>query len=184
MAPQPSSSVKARHPCSSHVQWAGNPLAKDLHILSESRFLAWPHATVFNWTCTFSAARRILSSDEGGDPGVNANAGKTPIHPTSLGQGQGPASRALKDHVVLWWGDPGRPGPDLTPCSQRLVRMNMPISNEDMTVHFTSTLMALIRTALEIKLAPGEQAVSREGTRPGPSDHPRGTPAGRCSGSG
>uniref|UniRef100_A0A8D1GBA1 Voltage-dependent N-type calcium channel subunit alpha n=1 Tax=Sus scrofa TaxID=9823 RepID=A0A8D1GBA1_PIG len=40
---------------------------------------------------------------------------------------------------------------------KRLVRMNMPISNEDMTVHFTSTLMALIRTALEIKLAPGEQ---------------------------
>uniref|UniRef100_A0A2K5EP93 Voltage-dependent N-type calcium channel subunit alpha n=1 Tax=Aotus nancymaae TaxID=37293 RepID=A0A2K5EP93_AOTNA len=37
---------------------------------------------------------------------------------------------------------------------KRLVRMNMPISNEDMTVHFTSTLMALIRTALEIKLAP------------------------------
>lgn len=35
--------------------------------------------------------------------------------------------------------------------------MNMPISSEDMTVHFTSTLMALIRTALEIKLAPGEQ---------------------------
>lgn len=34
--------------------------------------------------------------------------------------------------------------------------MNMPISSEDMTVHFTSTLMALIRTALEIKLAPGE----------------------------
>ncbi|KAF6123385.1 calcium voltage-gated channel subunit alpha1 B [Phyllostomus discolor] len=32
--------------------------------------------------------------------------------------------------------------------------MNMPISNEDMTVHFTSTLMALIRTALDIKLAP------------------------------
>lgn len=32
----------------------------------------------------------------------------------------------------------------------------MPISSEDMTVHFTSTLMALIRTALEIKLAPGE----------------------------
>ena len=35
--------------------------------------------------------------------------------------------------------------------------MNMPISNDDMTVHFTSTLMALIRTALEIKLAPGER---------------------------
>ncbi|XP_016403744.1 probable voltage-dependent N-type calcium channel subunit alpha-1B [Sinocyclocheilus rhinocerous] len=37
---------------------------------------------------------------------------------------------------------------------QRLVRMNMPIA-EDSTVHFTSTLMALIRTALEIKLASG-----------------------------
>uniref|UniRef100_A0AAY4EPQ5 Voltage-dependent N-type calcium channel subunit alpha n=1 Tax=Denticeps clupeoides TaxID=299321 RepID=A0AAY4EPQ5_9TELE len=35
---------------------------------------------------------------------------------------------------------------------KRLVRMNMPIA-EDNTVHFTSTLMALIRTALEIKLA-------------------------------
>lgn len=31
----------------------------------------------------------------------------------------------------------------------------MPIA-EDSTVHFTSTLMALIRTALEIKLASGE----------------------------
>ncbi|XP_075762182.1 voltage-dependent N-type calcium channel subunit alpha-1B isoform X5 [Pelodiscus sinensis] len=36
---------------------------------------------------------------------------------------------------------------------KRLVRMNMPISDQDLTVHFTSTLMALIRTALEIKLA-------------------------------
>lgn len=54
------------------------------------------------------------------------------------------------------------------PCSQRLVRMNMPISSEDMTVHFTSTLMALIRTALEIKLAPGER---------GPRE-----PPGRCAG--
>uniref|UniRef100_A0ACB8F0Z0 Voltage-dependent N-type calcium channel subunit alpha-1B n=1 Tax=Sphaerodactylus townsendi TaxID=933632 RepID=A0ACB8F0Z0_9SAUR len=33
--------------------------------------------------------------------------------------------------------------------------MNMPISNDDLSVHFTSTLMALIRTALEIKLASG-----------------------------
>lgn len=41
--------------------------------------------------------------------------------------------------------------------------MNMPISNEDMTVHFTSTLMALIRTALEIKLAPGESGGPGEG---------------------
>uniref|UniRef100_A0A8D2LN91 Voltage-dependent N-type calcium channel subunit alpha n=1 Tax=Varanus komodoensis TaxID=61221 RepID=A0A8D2LN91_VARKO len=38
---------------------------------------------------------------------------------------------------------------------KRLVRMNMPISNDDLSVHFTSTLMALIRTALEIKLASG-----------------------------
>uniref|UniRef100_H3A6R0 Voltage-dependent N-type calcium channel subunit alpha n=1 Tax=Latimeria chalumnae TaxID=7897 RepID=H3A6R0_LATCH len=37
---------------------------------------------------------------------------------------------------------------------KRLVRMNMPIA-EDNSVHFTSTLMALIRTALEIKLASG-----------------------------
>ncbi len=32
--------------------------------------------------------------------------------------------------------------------------MNMPV-DEDMSVHFTSTLMALIRTALEIKIARG-----------------------------
>ncbi|XP_029108659.1 voltage-dependent N-type calcium channel subunit alpha-1B-like [Scleropages formosus] len=37
---------------------------------------------------------------------------------------------------------------------KRLVKMNMPIA-EDNTVHFTSTLMALIRTALEIKLTSG-----------------------------
>lgn len=72
-----------------------------------------------------------------------------------------PTSRGLEHCVVLWQGDPGRTGPDLFPCPQRLVRMNMPISNEDMTVHFTSTLMALIRTALEIKLAPGEQGSLR-----------------------
>uniref|UniRef100_A0A8D0L3M7 Voltage-dependent N-type calcium channel subunit alpha n=1 Tax=Sphenodon punctatus TaxID=8508 RepID=A0A8D0L3M7_SPHPU len=36
---------------------------------------------------------------------------------------------------------------------KRLVRMNMPILDQDLTVHFTSTLMALIRTALDIKLA-------------------------------
>uniref|UniRef100_A0A803TVQ4 Voltage-dependent N-type calcium channel subunit alpha n=1 Tax=Anolis carolinensis TaxID=28377 RepID=A0A803TVQ4_ANOCA len=41
---------------------------------------------------------------------------------------------------------------------KRLVRMNMPISNDDLSVHFTSTLMALIRTALEIKLASGEKS--------------------------
>ncbi|CAB1326382.1 unnamed protein product [Coregonus sp. 'balchen'] len=36
----------------------------------------------------------------------------------------------------------------------RLVLMNMPV-DEDMSVHFTSTLMSLIRTALEIKIARG-----------------------------
>uniref|UniRef100_A0A8C3IH59 Voltage-dependent N-type calcium channel subunit alpha n=1 Tax=Chrysemys picta bellii TaxID=8478 RepID=A0A8C3IH59_CHRPI len=40
---------------------------------------------------------------------------------------------------------------------KRLVRMNMPISDPDLTVHFTSTLMALIRTALEIKLASADE---------------------------
>ncbi|XP_076841650.1 voltage-dependent R-type calcium channel subunit alpha-1E isoform X2 [Brachyhypopomus gauderio] len=37
---------------------------------------------------------------------------------------------------------------------KRLVLMNMPV-DEEMTVHFTSTLMALIRTALEVKIARG-----------------------------
>ncbi|XP_032905135.1 voltage-dependent N-type calcium channel subunit alpha-1B [Amblyraja radiata] len=37
---------------------------------------------------------------------------------------------------------------------KRLVRMNMPIA-EDGSVHFTSTLMALIRTALDVKIAAG-----------------------------
>uniref|UniRef100_A0A8C1RXH6 Calcium channel, voltage-dependent, R type, alpha 1E subunit a n=1 Tax=Cyprinus carpio TaxID=7962 RepID=A0A8C1RXH6_CYPCA len=37
---------------------------------------------------------------------------------------------------------------------KRLVLMNMPV-NEDMSVHFTSTLMALIRTALDVKIARG-----------------------------
>lgn len=32
--------------------------------------------------------------------------------------------------------------------------MNMPV-DEDMSVHFTSTLMALIRTALDVKIARG-----------------------------
>ncbi|XP_042564802.1 voltage-dependent R-type calcium channel subunit alpha-1E isoform X4 [Clupea harengus] len=37
---------------------------------------------------------------------------------------------------------------------KRLVLMNMPV-DEEMAVHFTSTLMALIRTALEVKIARG-----------------------------
>lgn len=43
---------------------------------------------------------------------------------------------------------------DLLCCHQRLVLMNMPV-DEDMSVHFTSTLMALIRTALDVKIARG-----------------------------
>ncbi|XP_037625796.1 voltage-dependent R-type calcium channel subunit alpha-1E isoform X2 [Sebastes umbrosus] len=38
---------------------------------------------------------------------------------------------------------------------KRLVLMNMPV-DDDMSVHFTSTLMALIRTALEVKIERGE----------------------------
>lgn len=56
-----------------------------------------------------------------------------------------------------------------SPPPQRLVLMNMPVA-EDMTVHFTSTLMALIRTALDIKIAkgePGEEAVILEGLMQG-----------------
>uniref|UniRef100_A0A672HZ14 Voltage-dependent calcium channel type A subunit alpha-1 n=1 Tax=Salarias fasciatus TaxID=181472 RepID=A0A672HZ14_SALFA len=39
---------------------------------------------------------------------------------------------------------------------KRLVLMNMPV-DDDMSVHFTSTLMALIRTALEVKIARGDE---------------------------
>ncbi|XP_051928748.1 voltage-dependent R-type calcium channel subunit alpha-1E-like isoform X2 [Hippocampus zosterae] len=45
----------------------------------------------------------------------------------------------------------GKNCPHRVAC-KRLVLMNMPV-DEDMSVHFTSTLMALIRTALEVKLA-------------------------------
>uniref|UniRef100_A0A669D0M0 Voltage-dependent N-type calcium channel subunit alpha n=1 Tax=Oreochromis niloticus TaxID=8128 RepID=A0A669D0M0_ORENI len=44
---------------------------------------------------------------------------------------------------------------------KRLVKMNMPIA-DDNTVHFTSTLMALIRTALEIKLASAQRLCDAE----------------------
>ncbi|XP_048832652.1 voltage-dependent R-type calcium channel subunit alpha-1E isoform X2 [Brienomyrus brachyistius] len=39
---------------------------------------------------------------------------------------------------------------------KRLMLMNMPV-DEELSVHFTSTLMALIRTALKIKIAIGEE---------------------------
>lgn len=42
----------------------------------------------------------------------------------------------------------------LTCSSQRLLRMDLPVA-DDNTVHFNSTLMALIRTALDIKIAKG-----------------------------
>uniref|UniRef100_A0A3Q3WH13 Voltage-dependent calcium channel alpha-1 subunit IQ domain-containing protein n=1 Tax=Mola mola TaxID=94237 RepID=A0A3Q3WH13_MOLML len=44
---------------------------------------------------------------------------------------------------------------------KRLVKMNMSIA-DDNTVHFTSTLMALIRTALEIKLASAQRLCDAE----------------------
>uniref|UniRef100_A0A671YKV8 Calcium voltage-gated channel subunit alpha1 E n=1 Tax=Sparus aurata TaxID=8175 RepID=A0A671YKV8_SPAAU len=47
----------------------------------------------------------------------------------------------------------GKNCPHRVAC-KRLVLMNMPV-DEDMAVHFSSTLMALIRTALEIKIARG-----------------------------
>lgn len=39
---------------------------------------------------------------------------------------------------------------------QRLLRMDLPVA-DDNTVHFNSTLMALIRTALDIKIAKGAE---------------------------
>lgn len=41
-------------------------------------------------------------------------------------------------------------------CSflQKLIRMNMPV-NPDGTVHYTTTLFALIRESLSIKMGPG-----------------------------
>jgi hypothetical protein len=53
------------------------------------------------------------------------------------------------------------PALSLFSFTQRLVLMNMPVA-EDMTVHFTSTLMALIRTALDIKIAKGQISRGRE----------------------
>ncbi|XP_029285223.1 voltage-dependent R-type calcium channel subunit alpha-1E isoform X2 [Cottoperca gobio] len=47
----------------------------------------------------------------------------------------------------------GKNCPHRVAC-KRLVLMNMPV-DDDMSVHFTSTLMALIRTALEVKIARG-----------------------------
>lgn len=54
--------------------------------------------------------------------------------------------------------------------------MNMPVA-EDMTVHFTSTLMALIRTALDIKIAKGELGMEKQESR---ITHPRWQRMERC----
>ena len=37
---------------------------------------------------------------------------------------------------------------------QKLIRMNMPVAR-DGTVHFSTTLLALVRESLDIKMAPG-----------------------------
>lgn len=42
---------------------------------------------------------------------------------------------------------------------QRLLRMDLPVA-DDNTVHFNSTLMALIRTALDIKIAKGTEGLA------------------------
>jgi len=39
-------------------------------------------------------------------------------------------------------------------CQQKLIRMNMPVDDNG-TVHFTSTLFALIRESLSIRMGPG-----------------------------
>lgn len=41
---------------------------------------------------------------------------------------------------------------------QRLLRMDLPVA-DDNSVHFNSTLMALIRTALDIKIAKGTEGL-------------------------
>ena len=47
---------------------------------------------------------------------------------------------------------------------QRLLRMDLPVA-DDNTVHFNSTLIALIRTALDIKIAKGKGVQGRAGWR-------------------
>ena len=42
----------------------------------------------------------------------------------------------------------------LTVVLQKLIRMNMPVAR-DGTVHFSTTLLALVRESLDIKMGPG-----------------------------
>lgn len=46
----------------------------------------------------------------------------------------------------------------VTDFPQRLLRMDLPVA-DDNSVHFNSTLMALIRTALDIKIAKGTEGL-------------------------
>lgn len=52
------------------------------------------------------------------------------------------------------WGGGQMPCDTSVRSLQRLLRMDLPVA-DDNTVHFNSTLMALIRTALDIKIAKG-----------------------------
>lgn len=52
--------------------------------------------------------------------------------------------------------DTAPPSSPLIGSPQRLLRMDLPVA-DDNTVHFNSTLMALIRTALDIKIAKGTE---------------------------
>lgn len=69
-----------------------------------------------------------------------------PPHPSPLPGGSGIPSFTKGtplSHPLILTGSP-----------QRLLRMDLPVA-DDNTVHFNSTLMALIRTALDIKIAKG-----------------------------
>lgn len=52
--------------------------------------------------------------------------------------------------IIFQWAA----GKQLILFLQKLIRMNMPVA-EDGTVHFTTTLFALIRESLMIKTGPG-----------------------------
>lgn len=67
--------------------------------------------------------------------------------PGSLGISHSSKDTSLSHPVVL------------TGFPQRLLRMDLPVA-DDNTVHFNSTLMALIRTALDIKIAKGRPQIT------------------------
>lgn len=67
-----------------------------------------------------------------------------PAHPPPGGSGTACLFKKSLSHALTLTGSP-----------QRLLRMDLPVA-DDNTVHFNSTLMALIRTALDIKIAKGK----------------------------